>query len=143
MARLCTSPARFGAAHHRLVLSHRRTILGAAVAHFGAGAAGKAMQIRTADHEVRAGSTYLDAVEKKPDMIRYRMLPTLTETVLNRARANLVTVETFLDAAIHRVTACLPLASGRAGLCLLDHIEFPFQLIIKTMEGACIERCSP
>ena len=101
LARFGARATGIGAFLHRRVVAHLRTIVPTAPAHVRTRAAGELVQIRSAEHEVRARLADLDAVLHQADVMRISMFSALVKTILHRFEAYLMTGRTLLDAVTH------------------------------------------
>jgi len=63
------------------------------------------MSLRVAEHEARAESAHVDAVEQRRDVTRRGVAPALVETVRNRPQTNVMTTLAFVDAALDFVAS--------------------------------------
>ena len=101
-------PAGFGtlaagvdAAAHLGVVGHLLAVVGAALADFGANAAGQRVEIRSADHEIGAGAADLGTIGHETNVIAAGMSPAFSQAVLDGADADGVTFGAVLDALPH------------------------------------------
>ena len=117
-ARIGAAPAHLGARRHARVIGHPFAVSRAPFAHFGARGAGVVMQVRPAQHEVRAGLADLGAVHHQSDVIRLRVMPALLEAIRNRLQARLVAVAADLDALEHLFIEVMALRVGHMKLRL-------------------------
>jgi len=96
-----TAVAQVGAAAHFLiVVGHLLALVAAALADFGADAAGERVQIGAADHEIGAGVADLGAIGEQPDVVPLRVPSALPQAMLDGADADRVALGAIVDAGL-------------------------------------------
>lgn len=99
LARLRAAAALGGAWLHAFELL---TACGAAGAHLRARSAGESMQVRTREHELRAGPADFSAVHHDAEVLRLGMLSALFQAVVHRhLKTYLVALHTAGNALVH------------------------------------------
>jgi hypothetical protein len=101
MAGFRTTAANLGALLHPGVAADLLAGFRATLADLRTCLAGDRVQVRTAQHEIRAGFADIRTVQEHPDKFRRGMLVALLQTVLNGLGAQIVTFLTVVQALIH------------------------------------------
>ena len=110
----CTASAFFCALSHHLVVAEGVTALGAGLAHFRAGAAGRLMVRRMACQKVGTRRANLRAVEHQRDVHGVCVLAALVQAMMHGMRARLMAGRTGVDAGLHAVCVSV---NGCLGHC--------------------------
>jgi hypothetical protein len=79
---------------------------GTPFAGLGANAACVRVQIRSPQHEIDASGAHLSAILQPPKIICLAIFPGLFQGILQRRRANRVTLGAFVNAALHARVSC-------------------------------------
>ena len=87
--------------HHGVAIGQPLTFLGAARARLGADAAGAAVQLRAAQHEVRRGGAHLGAVQQHMLMMGAGVFAPHAQAVQGSLRADVVALGAIGDALTH------------------------------------------
>jgi hypothetical protein len=117
-ARAGTTAAGFGALLHHLVIPETIAILCTALANLSADAAGPAVEVRAAQHEMGTRLADLGAVHHQPDVIRRGMLTAHLEAMSDGFQANIMAMLTLVDALPHPLTD--------SHMCISVHILTPY-----------------
>src|SRR6266545_4498096 len=99
-AGLSAAAACRGAVLHGRIFAQLFARLGAALTDLGADAAGARVEIRAAQHKVRARLADLGAVEQQPDVRGLGVLAALLQAVGNGSHADAVAVQALLNALL-------------------------------------------
>ncbi len=100
-ARSSAAYARFCARLHHVVVREAGAVTCAALADIRANAARLGVEVRGADHEVRARLADFDAVEHQADVVRSDVLATHLQAVLERRQAHVMTVLAYVYSLLH------------------------------------------
>jgi hypothetical protein len=120
LAGLSAPPANLRAAHHHLIVLEAFAVLRAFGANFRTSVAVQAMQIRSADQELRAGLASVRAVEQQANMIGVCVLAPFPQTMIDELEARLATFLTVRNALFHFASATAS-GSARRFLSCMSH----------------------
>jgi hypothetical protein len=98
---LSTGTASFGATSHKVVIAHLLTTAGAAFTDLGASSAGMNVQLRLAQHEVRADLADLGTIGEQADMVCLGEAAAFAQAVGKSLQADAVTSHALFDTGLH------------------------------------------
>jgi hypothetical protein len=93
-ARFRATAADLRAFAHHCVVAKPLAVIRTRFADIGAAPAHPDMKLRTADHESRTRPADIGAIDQQPDMIRFGVLPTPLETMMDGRQADALAVLT-------------------------------------------------
>jgi len=100
-AELGAGATGFAAADHQIVVAHLLTTTRTTFADLRTCRAGVDVQLRMAQHEVRAGLADLGAIGEKADVVRFRVPPAFGQAMGQRFKADAVTSNALFDTGLH------------------------------------------